>query len=77
MRGRQSAGMLRALGRVDLIARDGADYVRIALEIARDPSRRAQLRDAILAAHGRLFGDSAPIRCLEDFFTSVTSQRAR
>jgi predicted O-linked N-acetylglucosamine transferase (SPINDLY family) len=77
MRGRQSAGMLRALGRTDLIARDGADYVRLALEIAHDPSRRQDLREAILAAQGRLFGDSAPIRRLEDFFASVARRRER
>jgi CRISPR-associated protein Csy1 len=71
MRGRQSAGMLDALGRGDLIATDRPDYVRIALEIARSPDRRESLRAAIVAAHGRLFGDAAPIRALEDFFASV------
>ena len=77
MRGRQSAGMLRALGRTDLIAQDSAAYVRLALEIARSPSHREELGNAILAARRQLFGDSAPIRRLEDFFASVAHQRQR
>jgi predicted O-linked N-acetylglucosamine transferase (SPINDLY family) len=71
MRGRQSAGMLSALGRSDLIAQDRADYLRIALAIACSPARRESLRAAIVAAHGRLFGDAAPIRRLEEYFASV------
>jgi len=77
MRGRQTAGMLRALGRTDLIAQDSAAYVRLALAIAGSPSHRQELGNAILAARRQLFGDSAPIRRLEDFFASVAHQRQR
>ena len=77
MRGRQSAGMVHALGCAELIAQDDDGFVRIALEIACNPSRREELRTAILGAHGQLFADSAPIRRLEEFFASVAGQRGR
>jgi protein O-GlcNAc transferase len=75
MRGRQSAGMLTAMGLAELIARDRGDYADIALSIARDRRRRIDLETRILAAQGRLFGDVAPIRHLEDFFLAVADQR--
>ncbi len=44
MVGRWSAAMLRALKLEDLIARTPEDYVEIALRLAADPARLAELR---------------------------------
>lgn len=61
MRGRQTAAMLRLMGLEELIAADAQDYVRIALEIARDPARNAALREAIAARRAVLFDRPEPL----------------
>lgn len=64
MRGRQSAGMLALLGVPELIARDQADYLAIALRLAMDPLWRNELSLRIRAGHDRLFDVSAPVERL-------------
>jgi predicted O-linked N-acetylglucosamine transferase (SPINDLY family) len=41
---RQSEGFLRAIGRPEWVAQDHEDYVRIAMDLARDPQRLAEWR---------------------------------
>lgn len=64
MRGRQSMAMLRRLGLDDLIAGDVEEYVRIALELGRDPAWRARVRTAMQAGVTALCRDDAPICAL-------------
>lgn len=67
MRGRQSQGMLRMLGLDELIARDREDYVRIAVDTARDPGRRSDLSRRMAQRSGELFGQRRPVAALEEF----------
>jgi protein O-GlcNAc transferase len=41
---RQTFALLSAIGLPELAARDGDDYVRLAVDLANDPARRAALR---------------------------------
>ena len=59
MRGRQTAGMLELMGLAGLAARDAVDYVRIAIEVARD--RGPELRREIAARREALFGRPEPL----------------
>lgn len=67
MRGRQSQAMLRMLGLEELVARDRDDYVRIAVETARDPGRRSDLANRMAGRSGELFGQRRPLAALEEF----------
>ncbi|HUP29483.1 MAG TPA: tetratricopeptide repeat protein [Usitatibacter sp.] len=71
MRGRQSLGMLRMLGVPELVATDRGDYVRRAVEIAREPERRAAASATILANLDRMFGREEPVRAFNDFLAGV------
>ena len=64
MRGRQSAGMLTLMGLPELVAGSHADYVRIAVEVARDRDRNAALRRAILERREVLFDRPEPVAAL-------------
>ena len=59
MRGRQTAGMLGLMGLEGLVARDEEDYVRIALEVARE--RGAELKAEIAARREALFDRPEPL----------------
>ena len=61
MRARQTAGMLEMMGLQELIARDGADYVRIAVAVARKADRNAALRKAIAERRAVLFDRPEPL----------------
>lgn len=66
MRGRQTAAMLRLMGVEALVAPSREDYVRIALEVARDRERNAALREAIRANRGALFERREPVQALAE-----------
>ena len=67
MRGRQSFAMLKALGCDDLIARDRADYVAIALRIGRNAELRNEVSARILAGREKLFARDEPVQALAAF----------
>ena len=67
MRGRQSMGMLRILGVPELVAADADDYVRRAVELARDGERRTAVSRSIVANLERLFDRDEPVRAFNDF----------
>ena len=73
MRGRQSCGMLMAMGVSDLAARDEDDFVRIALLLGKHPVYRKEVSARIRNASGQLFEDEAPVRALEDYFIKLAS----
>ncbi len=71
MRGRQSMGMLRMLGVPELVATNADDYVRRAVEMAREPERRAAISRTILGNLERLFHRDEPLRAFNDFLAGV------
>jgi CRISPR-associated protein Csy1 len=73
MRGRQSLGMLRALGLEELVARDREDYARIATDLARDPARRRDVAARVAARAGELFDQQAPLKALAEFLESAAA----
>jgi protein O-GlcNAc transferase len=65
MRGRQTSAMLQIMGIPELIAHSDDEYVRIAVQLARAPERRALLRQRIKASRRELFDDISTVRSLE------------
>ncbi len=76
MRGRQSAGMLRLAGVPELVAKDRADYVRLATRLGTDPAWRAHVRERLAAGVPRLFDDPAPVEALARFLEGLREPRA-
>jgi CRISPR-associated protein Csy1 len=66
MRARQTAGMLAMMQLPDLIAADPAQYVRIAVEVARDRERNVALRRAIAERREVLFDRPEPLAAFSD-----------
>jgi predicted O-linked N-acetylglucosamine transferase (SPINDLY family) len=60
MRGRQSAGMLRAMGIGETIASGIDHYIGLATRLACDTTFRHAVRERITAARGALFDDARP-----------------
>jgi predicted O-linked N-acetylglucosamine transferase (SPINDLY family) len=71
MRGRQTYGMLRLLGLDELIARDAADYVRIAIRLVSDAEWRSALSARIAARKHELYRDRTTVEALAEFLRSV------
>ena len=65
---RHTAGMYAAIGMEDLCASSDEDYVRLALEVARDPEQRATFSSTIRAREAALFEDARVVRGFEAFF---------
>jgi predicted O-linked N-acetylglucosamine transferase (SPINDLY family) len=74
LRGRFAAGILREIGLEESIARTHEDYVRIAVALASDATRRQALQDHILQRRARLFATQAPVKALADFLGSKLAQ---
>lgn len=79
MRGRHTAGILRALGlEEELVAADSAGYVETAVRLATDARWRAEMAARTLAAAPGLYRDAEPVRALERFLIgAVTSALPR
>ena len=60
-----------------LVATDEADYVRRAIELAREADRRRALSAAIAAASSRAFEDLKPIRALENWLEQAVGRASR
>lgn len=73
MRGRQSYGMLMAMGIPELAARDENDFVRIALLLGKNPAYRKEISLRIQNASGQVFDDEAPGKALEKYFIELAS----
>ena len=74
MRGRQTAAMLAAMGLGTLVAGSPAEYVRIALETARDRDRNAALREAIARERGVLFDRPEPVAALGEALLAAAAK---
>lgn len=67
LRARISYTWYRKMDLMDCVAKDSEDYVRIALELGRDASRRAEVATRIAARADILFDDADAVRGLEAF----------
>ncbi|MGE5094617.1 MAG: tetratricopeptide repeat protein [Betaproteobacteria bacterium] len=75
MRGRQTAGMLRLMGIPELVASSPGDYVRLAVDVARDRDRNATLRRQIVERRGVLFDQQAPVQAFAEALLALGSGR--
>jgi protein O-GlcNAc transferase len=75
MRGRQTAAMLQMAGLPELVASNGQDYVRIALDVARDADRNAALRTLVRQGRDALFERKEPILALQDCLLRAAAGR--
>jgi predicted O-linked N-acetylglucosamine transferase (SPINDLY family) len=75
MRGRHSYGILCQLGVTETIARDKDEYVDIAVRLGLDGAWRTQVIQRMAARHSRLYGDTASVKALEDFYRTVVDER--
>jgi len=74
MRGRHCLAILQMLGIGETVAGSEAEYVDIAVRLARDPALRTALRQRTAANKARLYADPAPVRALEQWLESVVRQ---
>lgn len=77
MRGRITYGCYRQIGLLDCVARDNADYARIAVRLGTDPAFRASVRAAIFARNSVLYDNPGFVRELEEFFPRAVAQQER
>ncbi|WP_129608431.1 MULTISPECIES: glycosyltransferase family 41 protein [Rhodoplanes] len=74
LRGRLASGVLHRMGLSDLVATTPEAYVALAARLARDSAYRQDCRSRIAARRDVLFGDTAPLRALEQFFSRVAER---
>jgi len=75
MRARHTAAMLRVMELDELIARDSADFVAIAVRLAQDADWRGRLAARVRAHNDRLFDHSMTQQAFAEWLTSVTPRR--
>ncbi|MGA2549671.1 MAG: hypothetical protein ABSF50_05930 [Burkholderiaceae bacterium] len=75
---RVAASLLNAVGLPDLIARDRSGFIALAIGLARDPDRLAQLRSFLLSEgrRGPLFDTKASTLALESAYRTMLEQCA-
>jgi protein O-GlcNAc transferase len=75
LRGRLTYAMYCQMGFLDLVARDAADYVRLAVGLGVERDYRQQMHERIRAAAGVLYEDSAAVygveRALQDMVAAT------
>jgi predicted O-linked N-acetylglucosamine transferase (SPINDLY family) len=71
LRGRFAYKMYKSMSYQDCVAKDKADYVRIALELGMNKPKREQARHTILAGRDALCENDAGIQQLGEFWKSV------
>jgi predicted O-linked N-acetylglucosamine transferase (SPINDLY family) len=76
MRGRHTAAILRRIGCESTIAQSAGEYVSIAVGLARDPLRRARVREAVAVGKHRAFNDLSYVRGLETFLADALVKTA-
>ncbi len=74
MRSRVSAGMLELIGVRETIAADAADFIRIAVRLAKDPDWRGAISDAIRQQKPRLEHDMRSIMAMETFLETAIAR---
>ena len=75
MRGRLASAILRRAGLGDLVAGNEQEYIDLAVKLASDADYREGIRSRILQARTALYDDIAPVRALEELFSSVAGKK--
>ncbi len=70
LRGRLASGILRRVGLTELIARDEAEYVDLAVRLISDLGFSRRIREEIVLRRADLFDDIEPMKALEDVLAS-------
>jgi protein O-GlcNAc transferase len=76
MRGRHTCGFYRLMGYEELVARDHAHYVELAVRLGTDAAFRRRATAAILDACPVLFENDATLHALEDFLADAVDRAA-
>lgn len=71
MRGRLASSILKRIGLNELVAKDEADYVSLAVKLATDTNYRENTRLTISTNRRVLYEDLEPIRALEEFIETT------
>ncbi|MNC86864.1 hypothetical protein D3C83_25500 [compost metagenome] len=71
LRGRLASGVLRHLGLHELVADTPQGYAAIAVRLAQDAAWWGEMRERMIASRGKLVGDAAPVRALEQFLEAA------
>ena len=74
LRGNFTAAMYRAMGWTDLVAQTPERYIEIATRLAKDPERRREVEQSILAKNSVLFENPAGVNELADFLVNVSTK---
>ena len=72
-RGRHTAGMYRAMGFDELVAKSSGEYVDLAVRVATDAAFRAYCRERITATRDVLYENKAFVRACEDAFRTMVA----
>jgi protein O-GlcNAc transferase len=75
MRARHCYAILTQLGVTDTIARDDAEYVEIAVRLARDELWRRTVVERMRVGYPNLYSDTRCVRALEDFYLRAVDER--
>jgi predicted O-linked N-acetylglucosamine transferase (SPINDLY family) len=70
-RERQTAAQLELIGHRELVAADAQAMTQLAIDLGRDPGRRAALADALARDSGMLYDDARPAAALADWVRRV------
>lgn len=73
MRGRLASGLLKRIGLGELVARNEADYVSMAVNLIRNCEYNQYIRSAIASSRNVLYNDKKVIVALEAFLEKVSS----
>jgi predicted O-linked N-acetylglucosamine transferase (SPINDLY family) len=73
MRGRQTMGLYKRMGFMDLVAEDKADYVSKALHLGKDKQFRQMMRQELANRAPAIYEDAGVVRALEEFFLSAVN----
>jgi len=71
MRGRHSAAMLDRMGMNAAVCESVDEYVALAVDLARAPARRAEVKRMIAARKHAIYRDRTCIAALETFLDQV------
>jgi predicted O-linked N-acetylglucosamine transferase (SPINDLY family) len=71
MRGRLGSGIMKRLALPGLVAADPGRYIELAVELAEDPARRAQIREAMRRGSAAAFSDRSAVDALERLLLDV------
>ena len=77
MRSRHSYAILTQLGVTETIARDGEDYVAIAVRLGLEPQWRQSVVNRIVSNYPNLYSDTRWVRTLEVFYRQAVGEGLR